>query len=396
MSLASGTPATFSPWRSLAIIPFPVGMLLIAVALGLGAGLQSAEIIEVINTGFGATLGDIALILIPSFVLASAISQSKQVTNTGGIATAIAPLAGAAMVCPDTAYAALSPVSGNRKLSMMFGAYAGFKLLVPAGPAIVAVMLGGLTPTLVAWSAIVCVFAWVAGLAYARLHEEKPEPNSNLKGGKLAPAILLPLAVLILLIVAGGVARAIDLRLPALVDHLLNPKGALLIAACVSLLFVNFSGKATAMESGLKRTAPLLLTIGAASALGTMLAHVLAFDRMAQALVSTGLALPALFLLTVILKVSKGSSMATFAGTGGIVAALLPNLGVSAEAATLAMCAGAFVTIAPNDSLYWLVREDAFLDETAGRATRVLAIGATLQGFVAFGVVLVIHALGFI
>ena len=61
--------------------------------------------------------------------------------------------------------------------------------------------------------------------------------------------------------------------------------------------------------------------------------------------------------LAAIFKLSKGSSMATFAGTGGIVSGLLPGLGVSAEAA---ICAGAFIAIAPNDSLYWLVREDAF------------------------------------
>ena len=396
MALTGGISHNPSLLRSASIIPFPVWMLLIAVALGLSAGLSSSGVIGVVNAGFGAVLGDIALILIPSFVLASAISQTTKLANTGGLATVTAPFAGAAMVCPDTAYAALSPVSGKRKLSMLFGAYAGFKLLVPAGPAIVASMLGGLTPLLVAWGAIACLVAWIAGLLFAQRFEDTNKLDEGPAQGRFEPAILIPLVFLIGLLCAGGLAQLAGLTLPALMDYAVNPKGALLIAACVSLLFVDFDGRAAALQSSLKRTAPLLLTIGAASALGTMLAHILSFDRLADFLVSTGMTLPALFLLTATFKLAKGSSMATFAGTGGIVGALLPELGVSAEAATLAMCAGAFVTIAPNDSLYWLVRENAFEPDEAPRATWILAVGAALQGVTAFIVILIAHQMALI
>ena len=372
--------------RQLNVVPFPLVMLLLCLALGLATNMELHYMFKLIGEGFGAPLGEIALTLIPSFTIASAISQSKSAASGGGVATAIAPFAGAAMVCPDTAYAALSPMSANRKLSVLFGSYAGFKLLIPAGPAIVAAALGGLTPKLIAWSVILFVVCWLVGLLYARQHEET---KSHLKSKSILPpaAIAVPLALLVILITIGAILSWRNAALPTSVEFLFNPKGALIIAAIAALSFVDHAGRAKALESGIKRTAPLLLMIGAASALGTVLVTSLPFDQLAQSLVSTGMAIPALFLLTVSFKVAKGSSMATFAGTSGLVAALLPNLNVSPEAATLAMCAGAFVTIAPNDSLYWLVRQDAFASGEEHRATWVLGVGATLQGLAAIAVV---------
>ena len=80
----------------------------------------------------------------------------------------------------------------------------------------------------------------------------------------------------------------------------------------------------------------------------------------------------------------------------GIVAALLPTLHVSLTAATLAMCAGAFVTIAPNDSLYWLVRQDALADRDSATATRILAVGGLLQGLAALLAVEALVLLGLV
>jgi len=164
-----------------------------------------------------------------------------------------------------------------------------------------------------------------------------------------------------------------------------SPKGALLAAAALALAAGSAETRAQAVQSAVNRTAPLLLTIGAASALGTMLVLALPVARLASFLPGSGLVLPALFVATALFKTAKGSSMATFAGTTGIVAAILPTLGVAPAAAVLAMCAGAFVTIAPNDSLYWIVKADA--GESCPRLGRVLALGAALQGLAAFLVV---------
>jgi GntP family gluconate:H+ symporter len=299
------------------------------------------------------------------------------------------------MACPDTAYAALSGVAGARKISMLFGAYAGFKLLVPAGPAIVGTGLGGFDARLAVAAVPVFFAAWITGLLFARRFETAPLNGAADARGRLSARVLVPLAIIVGLLVLGFGLQS-HAALPPLPAFLLSPKGALLVAAAISLLPLSREGRAQALDSGMRRAAPLLLTIGAASALGAMLAETLPVERYASALVSTGLVLPALFVFTATFKVLKGSSMATFAGTTGIVAALLPSLNVSPEAATLAMCAGAFVAITPNDSLYWLVRQDAFAGRGEASAMRVLTVGSALQGTVALLTVYAMQAVGMI
>lgn len=371
-------------------VPLPLLMLSGALALGIGSGLGGKPLLRALDAGFGASLAEYALILIPAFIMASSLSRSGAQAASGRAATLLAPLAGAGMTCPDTAYAALSATAGPRKLSTLFGAYAGFKLLVPAGPAIVATGLGGFDTRLTVAALPVFLVAWGAGLLFARRFDAADGPAA---AGRPGARVLAPLATIAGLL-ALGYALQRDGDLPPLPGFLVSPKGALLLAACVSLLPLSREERAQALDSGMRRTAPLLLTIGAASALGAMLAETMPVARYADALVSTGLVLPALFVFTATFKVLKGSSMATFAGTSGIVAALLPSLAVSPEAAALAMCAGAFVAITPNDSLYWLVRQDALAGRDEAAAMRVLTVGSTLQGTAALLTVCAMQAAG--
>ena len=376
-------------------VPLPLVMLLSALAIGIGAGLSGKPLLHALDAGFGAALAEYALILIPAFILAASLSRSGAQAGSGRAVVLLAPLAGAGMACPDTAYAALSSVAGSRKLSMLFGAYAGFKLLVPAGPAIVGTGLGGFDVRLAVASVPVFFIAWFAGLLFARrfetdLPEDLPTPN-----GRLGGRVMVPLATIIGLLVLGFFLQS-HVVLPPLLAFLLSPKGALLLGAVISLVPLSRESRAQALESGMGRAAPLLLTIGAASALGAMMVEILPVERYAEFLVSTGLVLPALFIFTATFKVMKGSSMATFAGTSGIIAALLPALHVSPEAAALAMCAGAFVSITPNDSLYWQVRQDVFAGRDEAAAMRVLTVGSALQGVSALLAVCGMQAMGLI
>jgi len=376
-------------------VPLPLVMLLAALAIGIGMGLSGKPLLHALDSGFGAALAEYALILIPAFTLAAALSHSAGRGGSERTVVLLAPLAGAGMACPDTAYAALSGVAGARKLSMLFGAYAGFKLLVPAGPAIVGTGLGGFDMRLALAAVPVFLVAWITGLLFARRFETGTPDAAPAAQGGLGGRVVAPLGTIIGLLALGFVLQG-RLALPALPGFLVSPKGALLLGTLVSLLPLSRADRAQALESGMRRAAPLLLTIGAASAFGAMLVEVLPVARYAQFLVSTGLVLPALFIFTATFKVAKGSSMATFAGTSGIVAALLPSLQISPEAATLAMCAGAFVSITPNDSLYWQVRQDVFAGRDEAAAMRVLTVGSALQGVAALLAVCAMWALGLI
>jgi GntP family gluconate:H+ symporter len=260
---------------------------------------------------------------------------------------------------------------------------------------IVGTGLGGFDLTLAVAAVPVFFVAWFTGLLFARQFETATPHDEAMSRSGLSGRLIAPLATIVGLLVVGFLLQS-RIELPALPAFLLSPKGALLLGALVSLLPLSRSDRADSLESGMRRAAPLLLIIGSASAFGAMLVEVLPVERYAHYLVATGLVLPALFLFTASFKVIKGSSMATFAGTTGIVAAFLPSLQISPEAAALAMCAGAFVAITPNDSLYWQVRQDVFAGRSEASAMRVLTVGSALQGCAAFLAVAAMQAAGLI
>ncbi len=381
-------------------LPLVVWMVVLTVGLGLAAGLGADEVIGQFNTGFGRALGEFALILLPSFTLAAALSRQNIASNAAGRTVALAsPVAGAGMICPDTAYAALSPAAGRYKMDTAFGAYAGFKLLYPAGPLIVAAGLGvtgagEVEPaTLLLCGALLTLPVWAAGVVWGRFAAKGGaatiEPNDTETNGKLL-RVFAPFLVMAGLLILGGVVGRTGI---GALDFLLLPKGALIAAAILALSQTSSDKRRECLDSAVRRTGSLLLVIGAASAFGAVLTGLVALDS----LVPQGdgaLTLIALFALTVLFKLAQGSSMATFAAIGPVAAPIVLATDVNEIAAVFAICLGSFIAILPNDSYYWLVRRDAFADEPReGRVIRVLAVGAAVQAVVGMVVLLATVAL---
>jgi len=119
-------------WQIIPNWPMVVWMIAAALVLGLASGLSATELAHVFNAGWGRALGEFALILMPSLILAATLSR-KNIGAAPGLAVAASPIAGAGMICPDTAYAALSPVAGRQSLSVAFGSYAGLNFCFQPG-----------------------------------------------------------------------------------------------------------------------------------------------------------------------------------------------------------------------------------------------------------------------
>jgi len=381
-------------------LPLIIWMVLLTLVLGLSAGMGADEVVSAYNTGFGRALGEFALILLPSFTLAAALSRQNIASNAAGRTVALAsPVAGAGMICPDTAYAALSPAAGRYKLDTAFGAYAGFKLLYPAGPLIVAAGLGvtgagGIEPViLLLCGALLMLPIWAAGVMWGRVTNKCDRAQTELErapdSGHLLRAFV-PFLVMAALLVAGGIVGTTGI---GTLDFLLLPKGALITAAILAVLQTSPDARRDCLDSAVRRTGSLLLVIGAASAFGAVLTGMLALDRF----VPQGdgmLTLIALFALTVLFKLAQGSSMATFAAIAPVAAPIVMASGVNEIAAVFAICLGSFIAILPNDSYYWLVRRDVFADEEhEGRIIGTLAGGAVVQALVGMFVLLSVVAL---
>jgi len=377
--------------RFLPSAPLSVWLLGLALWLGLGSGQGAAGFVNTFNAGFGRALGEFALILLPSFVLAGAMAR-QQVNTTGRLAALVAPWAGAGMVCPDTAYAALSPIAGRQKLAVALGAYAGFKLLFPAGPLIVATGLGlgqgqllwyGLLVFLPVWGVGVW-WAWQMG-GNAAAGSDGAAPLATNEGTSGMGRLMAPFVFMALLLAVGMVWESRNAGLL----YLTQPKGALMAAALLAWWMVPPEERRECLEAALRRTGSLLLVIGMASAFGAVLlgtgvldGWVLAGDGWRGVL--------SLFVLTAVFKVIQGSSMATFAAVTPVAAAFMANSPLPMEAAVLAICAGSFVSILPNDSFYWLVRRDALVSASEWRSLTTLAVGALLQALTALAMVVLL------
>jgi len=373
--------------------PLPVWMILVTLCLFISTGLPAKEIIAGFNTGWGAAIGEFALILIPSFTLAAAIDRMR-VEGPPVLSVGLSPLAAAGMVCPDTAYAALTPMSKRRRLEIAFGSFTGFKLLFPAGPLIVATGLGVSDGWMLIACAALFVPVFAAGIVFARVFEETPEAGSRDGTGrdgaraKASLSVLVPFAVLCGLLVLGV---AFDFSASPVIGFLVNPKGALICAAAVALAMIAGGDRRACLDSGLRRSGSLLVIIGAASAMSAALTLVIPLGSLFEGQNGV-LAILSLFALTAAFKVVQGSSMSTFAAVTPIAAPIAAASGLPPVAAVLAVCLGSFVAILPNDSFYWLVRKSALAESAEARATLVLAGGSVLQAGI--GLVILLAAYG--
>lgn len=366
--------------------PILIWMILITLLIGMLSGFGSAEIISIYNGGWGYAAGEFALILLPSFVIAAAIDRQK-IEIHPAISVGLAPVVGAGMICPDTAYAALSPMVRRKKLSLAFGAYAGFKLLFPAGPLIIATSLGVADARLLAYCILIFIPVWCAGLVYSWVIEGWLTPNQTEAKLQKAPTSLVmlwPFALLATLLVLGA---AFDLRFNAWIDFATNPKGALLITAAAALSMVDRRDRRACIDSGVRRTGSLLLIIGAASAFSAFITTVIPVNEVFSPQ-NGAIALISLFSMTALFKLLQGSSMSTFAAAGPVAVPIVAASEVSPMAAVIAICLGSFVAILPNDSFYWLVRKSALANETEFNAITILAGGAVIQATVGLSILL--------
>lgn len=397
---STSRPAAIPLSRYLPDLPLVIWMVLLALTLGLAGGKGATELVTLFNDGFGRSLGEFALILLPSFTLAAALTRQNVVSEAAGRAAAlVSPVAGAGMICPDTAYAALSPAAGRHKLDTAFGAYAGFKLLYPAGPLIVAAGLGAneVDPLiLLGVGGALTLPVWAAGAAWARwvLPNAAGGADGGTSGQEAGARRLVvafaPFLLMAGLLLVGGVAGGTGV---GVADFLFSPKGALLAAALLALLQVPPAERRECLDSAVRRTGSLLLVIGAASAFGAVLTDLVPIG----ALMPQGsgvLGLLALFMLTVLFKLAQGSSMATFAAVAPVAAPLVAASGIGLVPAVFAICLGSFIAILPNDSYYWLVRRDALAkmeNETkaiAGLAGGTIVQAATGMALLLFGILL--------
>ncbi|HBN9841385.1 arsinothricin export permease ArsQ [Pseudomonas aeruginosa] len=382
-------------WNS-ASIPLPVAMLLGAILLPLLGGANSSSVFETLSKGFGNNLGYFAIVILSAFFIAGWIA-ARSSASFGKFGVSLSPLLGAGMVCPDTAYASLSPIAGNHKKYIAIGCYSGFKLLMPAGPLIIGIGLGANThdPRFLYLGLLLTVVTWITGSVWTHWTTRANFPAANRATIVAMPQdsvakVIMPLAVFFVLLISG---YAIPKNQHPAIEFFTTPAGALIATSLLVALNSKPGEVQDLLSKAMRRTSSLLFTIGCASALGLALGKVLPKELLEHTLApsdSSTHILVGVFVLAAIFKTLNGSSLATFAAIPPVLTPLLVSSGVDLMSITFAVCLGSFIAILPNDSYYWLIKSDAFPEYPTGRYIYLITAGSALQAFAGLAILLLI------
>ena len=288
-------------------------------------------------------------------------------------------------------------------VSLSVGLYISHVFIPPTpGPIAAASTLGiGNNLLLVMGLGVLCsIFPLIAGYFYARYIGKKikadDEANSNdvkktyeelvAEYGKLPNGFmaLAPIVVPIILMALSSVGSMAGWT--GIGSDILTFLGTPIIALAVGTIFgvIQLSGAGkmgsfyNITNETLKTVGPILFVTAAGGVLGKVIASTSMIDYITQnaALLETiGIFFP--FILAAILKSAQGSSTVAITTTAGIVAPILPVLGlgspVRAALAVMAIGAGAMTVSHANDSYFWVVTNFGAMTPEKGYKTQTMA-----------------------
>lgn len=415
-----------------------LALFLAALGFGIAAGLAPLDVVAAANRGFGSTIGNIGSVVILGGIIGVFLERSggalriaeavlKRVgdKNIPGAMAGVGYVVSIPVFC-DTGFVILSAL--NRALSkragvtmasgavaLALGLYATHTLVPPTpGPVAAAGILGadlGLTilvglciaalATMSGWLFAVTVASRVyidpdAGTPKADTSQTAPPPTRTPSVAQSAVPIVTP----IILIVLGSIANlpAHPFGEGALQQALAffgSPTIALLIGAAFSLSLPRggnlsqFLAQDGWVGDAVKATALIIIITGAGGAFAGVLAETdigLTLGSLiakADAGAHFGVFIP--FAIAAMVKTAQGSSTVSMIATAGIVAPLLPALGLDSDMgraiATVAVGAGAMVISHANDSYFWVVTQFSGMTPKQGFALH--SVGTLIQGTVA-------------
>ena len=215
--------------------------------------------------------------------------------------------------------------------------------------------------------------------------------------GKL-PNAWLAFAPIVVPIILMGLASALSMAgvKADFISFLGTPIIALAVGSIIAIidLFAAHKGENfyKLTDDTLKTVGPILFVTAAGGVLGKVIASsdmVNYIKANAEVFESVGIFFP--FLLAAILKSAQGSSTVAITTTAGIVAPLLPVLGLSSPAlaclTVIAIGAGAMTVSHANDSYFWVVTnfgemtpQDGYRTQTLG--TLVIGIASMIGVFI--------------
>ncbi|MEO1656687.1 MAG: GntP family permease [Pseudomonadota bacterium] len=414
-----------------------LALLGVAFVFGLLAGVEPGQIVAVLTSGFGATIGSVGPIILLGSVIGivwersgAAMRIAKAVLDRSGPRGLPAAMGGIGFVTAvpvfcDTGLIVLSPL--NRALSaragvplavgglaLAFGLYAAHVMVPPTpGPVAAAAILNADLGLVLAVGLPVGLITAAAGLIFVlSIRHRMPtlelaagaEPADEAKFDRPLIIAMLPLVLPLALILAGSVAAMpnspVGGALAAGATFFGQPLIALSLGVlCAFFLPKRFERRMLSNEGwvgdAFRDSAMVILITGAGGAFGKVLQATDIGQDLGQLVSAAGLGVLAPLLIAAAIKSAQGSSTVAIVTTASLVAPLLGDLGLEgpmgAALVTVAIGAGAMAVSHVNDSFFWVVTQLLGLSVPDG--LRFYSVGTAIQAFTAALVLLGLQSL---
>lgn len=407
--------------------PF-LALLAAAAFFGICSGMPLPEVIRTINDGFGATMGNIGIIIIAGIIIGTFLENSggayrladfmlrligRQRVHTAmaviGYLVSIPVFADSGFIILSSLNKALTKKAGvslaGTAIALSLGLMASHTMVPPTPGPIAAAGIIGADLGLVILTGL---YASIGGLVVVTIFAEQmgrriridadPELNAEIieERTKAAPSALksfLPIITPIILIVLRSVAEYPtepfgNGMFKEAISFAGNPVVALTIGMLLSFLLPKKLDRRMLGTSGwvgtsLQSAAVILLITGAGGAFGKVLQASDMGSLLGGLADIPGLGIWLPFLAAAVIKSAQGSSTVAIITTASLVAPLLVTMGMdsglSKAMVVIAIGAGSAVTSHANDSFFWVVSQMSNM--SVKQAYQLQSVGSALLGF---------------
>jgi GntP family gluconate:H+ symporter len=421
-----------------------LALILVSLLTAFAAGVPPQSVVDVLQSGFGTTLGSVALLVGLGAMLGRMVESSggarvmadSLVARFGErrapFALGVASLLFGFPIFFDAGLVVMLPIVfavaarlGGSVLTYglpVAGAFSVMHVFVPPhpGPVAASELLGADTGMVILLGLLVALPTWyVSGYLFGtwagRKWElpvppilgdpEKDYPDNRPSLGTVVAILLLPLLLIFVntgldLLRAQGVVDG-DSTLYAVGRALGSTPVALLVAVLVAAFVLGRrrGREGTVIErlldSALGPVASVILITGAGGMFGAVLRASGIGDALADVLADVGLpVIVAGFVIATLLRIAQGSATVALITTAGLIEPAVAAADLSAVAAAavvIAVAAGSVMTSHVNDSGFWLVGR--FFDMDVRTTIKTWTVMETLIGLMGFAIAWVIFAI---
>jgi Gnt-I system high-affinity gluconate transporter len=378
-----------------------LSLVLVAMVMGYTEGLPIARIVPTIQSGMGATLGGLAIVVSFGAMLGKLMAESggaQRIATTlinvfgrqnvkwavclTGFAVGIALFyeIGFVLLIPLVFTIAVSAKIPLLEVGIPMAAALsvthGFLPPHPGPTAISVIYNADIGLTLIYGVIIAIPTVIIAGpLLYNTVKDLNPEVPQGLYNPKIfkdeeMPSFLTSISTALVPVFLMAISAIAKLTLPkeSIVQNILvflgNPDIALSISVAIAIFTFGLNrGKSITevmktIESAVVAIAMILLIVGGGGALKQILIDSGVGKYIGELMAGSNLSpLVLAWLIAAVIRISVGSATVAALTTGGIVAPLIVLSGVSPELMVLATGAGSLIVSPPNDPGFWLFKE---------------------------------------